>query len=582
MFPQMNRFFISILFPFLHIILLSCVSEPCYSPNLLFLEERLEVNPDSVLTIIEAIDPTHLPAQDRALHGLLLTRARHKCYIDETNDSLINSSVEFFNRKSDHRHLLKALYLKGYIDYNNSDYSSAILTLIKAKESAEKQNDFEYLARISQRFSCIYALFYNTPKSISYNDDAIHFFKMANMDDEAICATIEKSILLFNNGEYSRSEIFLDSIISQIDFSSAKLKAYALYNLAKAQLQQHKYNLAEQTILKKDSIYNYYIDYVEEQLIKFGILLAKKDTYGAKQIIDSICHKFPDRASSVSIYEAKYELSWTNGDIISAIAYADSVTELQHNQIRIAMSQTSNNVNADYYIEKSSYEQVMRKRSELISLFLIIALILLSVLTILYIRNARSKLKLKRSLIDNKMREIDYLTSVISIKETDLAKLTESVNEKNQMLSSLENTVKNLSGNNETIDYLFNKQFVILNKLCADYFAKKDSDSLKLTIYKEVEKEITILRSPKNFLTLETSLNLYRYNIIQKLDTDFPHLKPIDRKFLILSFARLSSKAICLTLDLTTSNYYNKSQRLRARIDASESPNKELFMRFLR
>lgn len=67
-------------------------------------------------------------------------------------------------------------------------------------------------------------------------------------------------------------------------------------------------------------------------------------------------------------------------------------------------------------------------------------------------------------------------------------------------------------------------------------------------------------------------------NIAEKLKTTVKGLKYADYKMLILIFAGLSVNAICVICDIERGNYYIKRQRLRDRIQQSDSVYCELFL----
>lgn len=89
--------------------ILSCC-RPSYDPRLAEVDAMMEEHPDSALILLNdyRLTSASTPA-DSAYYGLLLTHARYKNFIDETDDSLISRSVYQFLRDDDKERASRAL-----------------------------------------------------------------------------------------------------------------------------------------------------------------------------------------------------------------------------------------------------------------------------------------------------------------------------------------------------------------------------------------------------------------------------------------------------------------------------------------
>lgn len=167
---------------------------------------------------------------------------------------------------------------------------------------------------------------------------------------------------------------------------------------------------------------------------------------------------------------------------------------------------------------------------------------------------------------DNELKSVNYKTYSAN-KAID--KLRLEIEEKEDALLRLGNS----------INELYKSQFKILNELCREYYSKNEaSERVRKTLYKDFESIILELRGASKFQKLEESLNMYCDNIAEKLKTTVKGLKYADYKMLILIFAGLSVNAICVICDIERGNYYIKRQRLRDRIQQSDSVYCELFL----
>lgn len=130
----------------------------------------------------------------------------------------------------------------------------------------------------------------------------------------------------------------------------------------------------------------------------------------------------------------------------------------------------------------------------------------------------------------------------------------------------------------DKVNALYESRLDTLNMLCNEYFEKKESDKIRLTLFNEVEHHILALRDPKTVLELEGIVNTYLDNILVKVRQQVSFLDRKDMRFLTYLYAGFSPRAICIFTDIKLKNFYNRRSRLRDRIIASDAPDKELFV----
>lgn len=130
----------------------------------------------------------------------------------------------------------------------------------------------------------------------------------------------------------------------------------------------------------------------------------------------------------------------------------------------------------------------------------------------------------------------------------------------------------------QKVEKLYGSRLDTLNMLCNEYFEKNDSETVRLSLYNEVEKQILALRDSKSVAELETIVNMYLDNILIKIKEQLPGLSIADIKFLTYLYAGFSPRAICIFTDIKIKNFYNRRSRLKERILESEAPLKEWFV----
>lgn len=129
------------------------------------------------------------------------------------------------------------------------------------------------------------------------------------------------------------------------------------------------------------------------------------------------------------------------------------------------------------------------------------------------------------------------------------------------------------------IDALYAGRVSTLNFLCDEYYNKRDAqqEEVRMSMYKEVEKQILLLRSPKALAELENIVNTYLNNILMRLRQQIPSLTQNEIVFLTYLYAGFSPRAVCIFCDIKIKNFYNRRSRLRARILESGAPDAEIF-----
>lgn len=187
--------------------------------------------------------------------------------------------------------------------------------------------------------------------------------------------------------------------------------------------------------------------------------------------------------------------------------------------------------------------------------------------------------------MDKKVGEIQNLYLNLYKKEELLGELNNRTKEQeaglNLLSGELENRTIKLQKLNSMVEGMFRERFSTLNDLCDEYFMKKDSDKARQTIYKGVENIIKDIRSKASIKDIESIVNELRDGIMVKLDEQFPNLKPVDRTFLLLTYAGLPTRTICTICEITVGNYYNKRQRLKARFEGSPAPDAHVFVKYM-
>lgn len=108
-------------------LLTACTETTGYNTTLVQADSLMNLHPDSALNMLESISTDSLKTKaDRAYHALLLTQARDKNYIVQTDDSLIQVAVRYYDTHENAPLQARAYYCWGSFYRDRNDYSQAI------------------------------------------------------------------------------------------------------------------------------------------------------------------------------------------------------------------------------------------------------------------------------------------------------------------------------------------------------------------------------------------------------------------------------------------------------------------------
>lgn len=108
-------------------LLTACTETTGYNTTLVQADSLMNLHPDSALNMLESISTDSLKTKaDRAYHALLLTQARDKNYIVQTDDLLIQVAVRYYDTHENAPLQARAYYCWGSLYRDRNDYSQAI------------------------------------------------------------------------------------------------------------------------------------------------------------------------------------------------------------------------------------------------------------------------------------------------------------------------------------------------------------------------------------------------------------------------------------------------------------------------
>lgn len=161
-------------------------------PRLADIDAIIETRPDSALMLIDDYQQTsNSSSADKACYGLLLTHARYKNFIDETNDSIISASAEYFLKQDDKERSSRALFLKGMIQMNANRFGEAAVSFTQALDIARECRQYFWEGQSARGLFILYGKLKNGSQQIKYAKTEYEAFSKGNINDWLNFATLD-------------------------------------------------------------------------------------------------------------------------------------------------------------------------------------------------------------------------------------------------------------------------------------------------------------------------------------------------------------------------------------------------------
>ena len=423
---------------------------------------------------------------------------------------------------------------------------------------------------------------YNFGENIEYSLKACENFKRADSMAQYYFALTELAITYSNNNMHERCVGLLDSISSLKllgHYNDSNLRAYILSSYLKPLLILGKY-------AKLDSIVNEMKNYpdFEYSLFDYSHIIESYSEQGrfeeAENLISDCYKRFPENVDSdLSFQDALYVYYNARDDFKNALKHQSIVLRIHNERVNDALDQMVTIAQRDYHNLKSRRYEAKSRRLRNLIIIICIAVMVSGAWAIMFFRERirRKNVEINCYVSDIQRLSKDVLSETIRSKQLN-AELNEKVRDINELSSQIDASSERLSDLNKQIHELMRSRFTVLNSLCDEYFAVRDTPKQRTLLYNKLKSEIQTLCNEKSITEIENLVDRCMDGIVSKLREQLPNFKPIDITISSLIFANFSPRTICLIIDKELGYYYNKRKRLKDRISQSDAPDKDLFL----
>ncbi len=512
-------------------------------------------NAPAALQILDSIPRADLKGKANiARFHLVKSMAMYRTNAYASTDSLITIAVDYYSSANDPRRLMQALFLRGDLRMELRRYDIAMKDALRAYDLALKGDDEDWKARCAERIADLFAVTKNYKEALPYNERTINHYLKAGKDRNVLFAKCDQAETLERVGERTKALSIIDSIykIAHMGAPDSELIAYAITNYSEMISPEIEYNKVIKLLTEKENICG--LSPYEKADIASAYLTGNYMDEATKYL-EEAQKTVNNDIEQVQINSALSRYYKKTNQLDKLADLYDSAMSTIYKEVTSTLNNTTINGLQDFYQEKNEKTALVKQKIRFI--WIISSIIFIAVTFVLIISH--------RYKIRNKDLEIEAFIGQIRAMSAQITNLSDSQEQGEQQLKT-------------QIENLFREQWNTLNTICNTYYESPDDELTKTLVLQEIKNQIDKISSKKNLTRIEMSVNQNMDNIIGKLREECPNIKSSDITFLTLIIAGFATKTICLFLNLTTSNFYKKRERLITRIKESHAANSELFI----
>ena len=193
----------------------------------------IESHPDSAAVLLSEVEVKELTEEEAALYGLLKTMADYKTHHKERlSDSLISSSINYYDQHSDRWHRASAYYYRGCVRYYHKQNVEAIRDYKTAEALAERLDDELLRNKIYEMLAYANYSINNKPEILRYSLKLLD--SSYKMRDSMMLARSHSMVATgySNIGQIDSAYVYVIKSLDYIDAVDAKTQSELFFNVA--------------------------------------------------------------------------------------------------------------------------------------------------------------------------------------------------------------------------------------------------------------------------------------------------------------------------------------------------------------
>jgi len=513
--------------------LITCLSlAGCsFTPNELKIAEQLmEAHPDSALHILQKLHPEKYNSDaNRALYGILLFQALDKNYMSMQPDSLINYSIDYYQKQKDEKHLAIAYFYNGRKFYYKNNYQEATYEYLKAIDNIKSRKDYNTLGKIYSDMGYIYSFQGQFKEARKKHKLARRYFELSEKKLSSDYSLLDISVTYRCTKEPKIALKLCQRIISQtkdsvllgVVYQEVGIN-YMLSNQLDSAIAHLKTCLKFPSKGASSAIRN----------CTLADAYTKKNEYDSAIVYASEALKYPSRHSTrkecyrilTNAAYLKKNIKLMNKYMIKYQEYTDSVRTIESQTKATVIEQQHNN----------KIESTNAKQNLTIVTILLIVIILIIIMISMYLYH---RSKLRKQEIKNYKQELNCKQVFIS----------QSISTKIEELKSIQTETR-----------------------------KQTQPANREKLSKELYYNALHI---DNWDLFSSEMNHAFNNIVDKLQTDHPTLSRKEICWCCLHLLDISNTDRVLLLETTTEGLYKLKQRIAQKLNLANTKELDIYLR---
>ena len=480
---------------------------------------------DSALARLSELRITNSNQADSAYFILLRTEARNRLMTLTQEDSLIDYSVNYYEKTLDDEKKARAYYYKGVTSYYLTNNLAASFLLAKqAEEFAEKTENQLLKHKIYEILAYYNSRAYENKLSLSYDKKALQIAKKLNDKNRQAIAFIGMAGSYHSLGNIDSLAICIQECLPLVDYIRNSDKAY-LYTRIGEFYAESEPEMAKKYLQKAIDIYPQLYTY----LCLSNIYLKEHNVEEAQKLWSKALQMNESTKGKIDILKAMRQQSMEQKDFMQANALADSILKMQERFYEGQREDQIAEIQAKY--DKETAVRDLREK------YMTWGLGLLALTTIIVTflgYKSRQGMKAKKELAESKIQLDAYTKKASELESSGKASATE------------------INKLHEKINELTNRHSGILAK------GKELYDAIETG-------ETTVRWSKDDFINYLEYYKMKDLPFVNEMETDYNHLSPKYIFFAILEHEGKSDEDILRIMGISESTLRSTRSRINSK-----------------
>lgn len=490
--------------------------------------------PDSALMLINSVDRTSIRGKhDMARYRLVMSEVAYYNRISSDCDSLTRPLFEYYYDSDNHAERARAMYQHGKVMCNAGHNPEAMYALLESEKSLQFYDNPRLLGLVYLSMGSIYGAECLFQNALDAYKPAYDIFQDLSLEFHAIYTLYSMGEIYLRIREYDIAEECLITVLERSEINGySELYYYAIDELCDIYVNTYRFDKLEQyvDILEGCNLYEGFD--IRQYYFKAIIFSYHGDRENAMKYLE-----LADNCPNPNRIEAEY---------LKSIVYynlgdnAETIYWLQQNKIQ----QEEFFINVlefpiiNTHIELlKQHMDVMNERTENLRFKYVAVFVLSLFIAIGVALYVRQKIIMQR-------HEIERYISIISELRDNYA-----------------------SGSSKILEEargLYNSKFNDINTLLETYYEYGNTSRISHKIVEQVKSIIdSIKNDSESVAQLERLVNFNYDNIITTIKSSNIRLSEKELKYAIYILSGLSTRSICLLLDVDAAALYRIKYKMK-------------------